>query len=213
MDKRTLTLTIDNLAFERNDQPLFSQLHCHIAAGEMLQVRGANGSGKSTLLRILAGLLEPQQGIISWNGKSVFKHRDLYQQQLQYIGHQSGIKQYLTVYENIKLHSTLSANSLNTDQINTILQKINLFHLLHTQALHLSAGQLRRLSLARLLFNSVPLWILDEPATALDSDGQQFLTTLLQQHLTNGGMAILATHQPLTITENMKNIFLGGQHA
>src|SRR5438046_786881 len=102
-----MTLLIKNIAFERNYQFLFSQVHCELQAGEILQIRGENGSGKSTLLRILASYLEPHEGNISWHGKCITLHRDTYQQQLHYIGHQNGIKPYLTVYENLELTSAL----------------------------------------------------------------------------------------------------------
>lgn len=191
---------IDNLAFERNNQFLFAQINCTLQAGEVLQIRGANGSGKSTLLRILAGLIEPTNGSIVT-------------QPLHYLGHQNAVKQNLTVYENLKLYSALSGIKIQHLEINAIVKKIGLNHVTHRKACYLSAGQVRRLSLARLLLNPVPLWLLDEPTTALDTEGQQLLTDLLNQQAANGGMAIVATHQNLLLTHPLKTIHLGEQYA
>jgi len=205
-------LTIDNLAFERNNQFLFREINFALQAGDLLQVRGANGSGKSTLLRMLAGFIEPQGGTILWQDKSICQHRDAYQQQLHYLGHHNGIKHSLTVYENLQLHAALMTNKPEPNHLKTAIKQVDLTHVSHTQAIHLSAGQLRRLGLARLLLHPIPLWILDEPTTALDADGQALLGHLLKQHLTNGGMAIIATHQTLAILHNTKTIYLGEQH-
>jgi len=195
-------LTLHNLAFERNQYKVFNPVNANLKKGEVLQIRGDNGSGKSTLLRLLTGLLEPHHGAILWENQSIAGQKDYYQQQLQYIGHQNGIKSYLTVFENLTLQSVLAAKPTTPAAIHLILEKINLKHAMHTQAFYLSAGQLRRLSLAKLLLYSTPLWILDEPTTALDWEGQQFLMTLLTDHLSQGGMAVVATHQSLPLTGN-----------
>ncbi len=196
-----MKLAINNLAFERNNKILFSQINCVLNSGELLQVRGANGSGKSTLLRILAGLIEPETGTVLWQDKLI------------YLGHQHGVKSHLTVHENLKLNATLFANKINSEAIRSTIQKIGLSHVANAQAFTLSAGQLRRLSLARLLLNPAQLWILDEPTTSLDVAGQQLLHELLNLHVTNGGMAVLATHQHLSLQCNIKTIALGDQHA
>jgi heme exporter protein A len=185
-------LTTRNLSFARNDQLLFNDIHFDLHPGELLQVRGMNGSGKSTLLRLLAGLLEPHDGNIYWQNQSILQSRDDYQQQLCYVGHQNGIKLYLTVEENLKLLTALATKKSSC--IKTILAQFNLSHLARRQALHLSAGQLRRLSLAKLVLHEVRLWILDEPTTALDDSGQDLFMDLLQQHLELGGMAVMAGH-------------------
>lgn len=207
-----MQLIIDNLAFERNYQFLFSQINCVLNSGEILQVCGANGSGKSTLLRMLAGFIEPHTGTVLWQEKSIFRHRDTYQQYLHYVGHLNGTKPNLTVHENLQLNAALTNNKINSLHLKTTLQKMGLTHAIHTQAQYLSAGQLRRLSLARLLLNPTPLWILDEPMTTLDTEGQELLCDLLKQHLTNNGMAILATHQNLLLNRTMKVIHLGGHN-
>jgi heme exporter protein A len=195
-----MQLTVTHLAFERNNLFLFTQLDFGINAGELLQVYGANGSGKSTLLRILAGFIEPTLGTIQWKNQSVFQQDD-YQQQLHYIGHQNGVKYNLTVAENLLLMAALMNQILTTHCITTILTKVGLAPLMHAVTRSLSAGQLRRLSLAKLLLSSRTLWILDEPTTALDQTGQILLIQLLEEHLAAGGIAIVATHQQLALNK------------
>jgi heme exporter protein A len=183
------------LLFERNNQVLFSELNITLHQGECLQVQGANGSGKSTLLRILAGLIEPVSGDVLWNHQSIFKQRENYQQQLQYLGHQNGMKRYLTVLENLQFSSALNMAKSDCQQIKSVIKHVGLDHLLKAKAFTLSAGQARRLSLAKILLNPALLWILDEPLTALDTEGKQLFADILNQHLVNGGMVIAATHQ------------------
>lgn len=192
-----MKLTIENLSFERNNQLLFSQLNFAVKTGELLQIKGANGSGKSTLLRILAGFIEPQSGTVRWQDRCIFAERDLYQNQLHYLGHQNGIKPYLTVYENLRLHCALTDNHFNSSKFQEVIKRMGLRNLIDTQIIHLSAGQARRVALARLLLTSAAIWILDEPVTALDSEGQDCFITLLNQHLSDAGIAIISTHQNL----------------
>jgi heme exporter protein A len=206
-------LQIANLAFQRNNAMLLRDISCQLVAGEALQIRGANGSGKSTLLRILAGYLQPESGSISWHGLSIAEHRDTYQQELHYVGHQNGVKQNLTVYENLQLSSALRGKPCTPQHIHNILKQVELSHAAETKAIHLSAGQGRRLALARLLLHPATLWILDEPTTALDSTGQTLLIRLLNQHLANQGSVIVATHQTLPLAKPLQTIQLGESHA
>ncbi len=193
-----MTLSLNQIAFERNNEYLFHSICHQQQAGEMLQITGANGCGKSTLLRIIAGYLEPQQGDVLWAGKSIFQQLNDYQQQIHYIGHQNGLKPQLTVIENLKLSAALLLSKPALSQLVSILEQLELAHLFDTQALYLSAGQKRRLALARLLLNPRQVWILDEPTTALDSLGQQLLLKLFDKHLAENGIIIVATHQALS---------------
>lgn len=190
-------LTLDHLAFERNHELLFSDIEHTLRTGEVTQVRGANGCGKSTLLRMLAGYIEPQQGAILWQQQNITNIRDEYQQHLCYIGHQNGLKPYLTVYENLQLNTLLAGLMISREHVFDVLERMQLRRLAEQQVISLSAGQARRLALARLLLGEKRLWILDEPITALDAAGQVLLEDLLQQHTATGGMAIIATHQDL----------------
>jgi len=204
-----LTLQFTSLAVERQHNVLFDGISGDLQSGEILQINGPNGSGKSTLLRILAGFLQPESGTILWKQNPITKNIEDYQQQLHYVGHHNALKHHLTLLENINLYCAFSKCTLPLKNILAILEKINLTHLLHSTTESLSAGQKRRLSLAKLLMNLRPLWILDEPATALDIHGQEILINLCHEHLQNGGMIALATHQPLNIGREKKEIRLG----
>lgn len=204
-----MKLCIKNLSFERNQQLLLDRIDYALQAGDCLQVHGANGSGKSTFLRILAGFIYPTQGDIEWLGSSIFAERDLYQQELHYIGHQNGIKPYLTVFENLELISALSGTKSTSKEIQHILKKMDLLALIHNQANYLSAGQLRRLCLAKLLLQPKQVWILDEPMTSLDKGGQQLLDAMLVKHQARNGITIIATHQPIAPNISWKTVELG----
>lgn len=203
------TLRLHELSFERNNRFLFQSISCKLSQGDVLQVRGANGSGKSTLLRILAGYIQVEKNALQWNDQCISEQLDTYQQKLHYLGHQNGIKTGLTVEENLRLNLALSSKN-NFDEIQSASEKVGLNHLLKTPANLLSAGQSRRLALARFLLNPLQIWILDEPATALDTAGQDVLNHLLKAHQANGGILIIATHQNLTWVSDIKTIFLGG---
>lgn len=203
-----MTLSLENIGYERKQKMLFHTLNCTVSAGECLQVRGANGAGKSTLLRIMAGLLEPQQGNVLWQGISILRQREEFQQQLHYIGHHSGMKSRLTVFENMVLSTALKITT-KPFSIDDVIKKMGLNTLRNTLISELSAGQLRRLSLARLFLHSAPIWLLDEPTTALDQTGQELLLQQLEEHLTNGGMAIIATHHELTLKKPVKTLHVG----
>lgn len=206
-------LAFHGLAFERNYQPLFTGITDTLHAGEILQIRGTNGCGKSTLMRILAGYIEPQAGTILWRNTCIFQQRDEYQQYVHYIGHQNGVRPYLTVQENLYLSAAVAGEKIDPAAVSNITQRINLHHLAETQTLRLSAGQLRRLALARLLLSTKPVWILDEPMTALDADGQALLFTMLKQHSAMGGISIVATHQELLLDAQTKTLLLGESYA
>lgn len=204
-----MKLCIKNLSFERNQQLLLDRIDYDLQFGDCLQIRGANGSGKSTLLRILAAFIHPTQGDIEWHGISVFAERDLYQQEVHYIGHQNGIKPYLTVFENLELISALSGTKRTPKDIQHVLTKMDLHDFMHNQANYLSAGQLRRLCLAKLLLQPKQVWILDEPVTSLDKEGQQLLDAMLTEHQAQNGITIIATHQPIASNISWKTLELG----
>lgn len=191
-----MTLMLNHLAFERNNERLFHSINNTTHPGELLQIRGANGSGKSTLLRILAGFIEPKEGDVTWLGESIFKFPE-YQQQLHYIGHQNGVRLRLNVFENMKLYCALLRIPAKKSHIMSVLQQVDLDHQNNKQVMYLSAGQLRRLALARLSLSPAKLWILDEPMTALDITGQHIMLKLVEDHLEHGGIAVIATHQAL----------------
>lgn len=189
-------LKIENLYYERNEIPLLQNINLQLAPGELLQIVGNNGAGKTTLLRILSGLLMPTSGEIYWRDKSIHEYRMEYADEILYIGHLNAIKSQLTVHDNLHLTHKVTQNA-----ISTALKYLNLQHHEHRLACHLSAGQQRRLALAKLLTCSARLWILDEPLTALDKSGKILIEDLLKQHLSNNGVVILTSHQPLGIQD------------
>lgn len=191
-------LRMTQLSYEHNDQPLFTDLNCTLNAGELLQITGPNGCGKTTLLRIVCGLLSPHNGIIYWRDRPLIHNRQAYLSELAYLAHRPAIKANLTVAENLAANKSLSKHSSNMT-ITAALQQIGLAAHQHKLARTLSAGLQRRLALAKLLVVSATLWILDEPFTALDRSGIALIETLLTQHLQQGGMVILTSHQPFSL--------------
>lgn len=195
---QTPQLILDSIAFERDDCLLFSGICLSLESGEILQIEGPNGVGKTTLLRILSTALTPTAGKLFWQGSDVARHRQLYLQNLLFLGHLPGLKQSLSPTENLiwwrRIHRDNSP--LKNEEI---LASLGLCGYEDTPCYALSAGQQRRAVLARLLVTEAPLWILDEPFTAIDKQGVADLETLLIAHARRGGMAVLSTHQDLGI--------------
>lgn len=203
-DKR---LKANNLSCVRQQKELFSPISFQLADGEVLLVEGLNGSGKSSLLRLLTGLATPSAGDIFWHNQLIQDVREDYWNSLHYVGHTNGIKLGLTVNENLRLACHLSCYeqfpSFSTKRRDheSLLFTLQLSAYAHTQARFLSAGQKRRLALAKLFLIPKPLWILDEPLTALDTATQTLFLTYLETHLKSGGMAVISSHHPLHIKE------------
>jgi len=188
-----------DLAARRGNALLWQRLAFSIAAGNALVVRGANGSGKTTLLRILAGLTRAEQGTIDWRGQRVEPHAQALRDDLAFIGHAPALKDELTAQENLASLATLAADDATPQRIADALGAVGLAAQMTLPARVLSQGQRRRVHLAQLALTTRPLWILDEPSTALDSQGLAWLETTLSAHLVDGGIAVLATHTPLAI--------------
>lgn len=205
-----IKLNAQNISFSWNEKLIFDELTFDLSPGEILEIHGANGSGKSTLLRILSGLLEPDHGNVLWDGKSIFNFPEDYRAQINYSGHQSILQPHLTVYENLKLACALADSTPQEQTIRQTLSHLKLDYQANQPAFYLSAGQARRVNLARLLLNPSALWILDEPGDALDQEGHQFLLDLLHQHSQQGGIAVIATHQNFDL-KNKKTLWLGHQ--
>ncbi len=191
-------LEVKNLFCERDERTLFEGLSFILNKSEVLQVEGQNGSGKTTLLRILCGLTDAFEGEILWQGKSIEEEREEFYQALLYVGHLSGVKGALTAEENLAWMSQLDY-SLNQMKISEALEKVGLYGYEDIPCHTLSAGQQRRVGLARLYLSSAPLWILDEPFTALDKKGVTEKETLIAQHVQRGGSIVLTTHHNLNI--------------
>jgi len=180
----------DLLCF-RGERVVFTDLAFAINAGDALVLRGHNGSGKSTLLRLLAGLLKAQKGDISWNGENILDEPEQHNQRLHYVGHLDPIKPVLTVRENISFWSELRGHENDVD---AALAAFGIMFLCDVPGRFLSAGQKRRVNLARIIASPAPLWLLDEPTTALDTDAILALERAIATHRQSGGMVIASTH-------------------
>lgn len=187
-------LELRSLSCMRGDTCLFDDVSCTLAAGETLHVRGANGSGKSSLLRILATLAQPESGTVLWCGADTRDPGSEYSAVLQYVGHHNGIKLDLTAQENLAFHRALSA-SADPQAVSAALAQTGLAACATLPARRMSAGQRRRLALARLLLCPSPLWLLDEPLTSLDRDGRALFGQLLARQRASGGIVVMATHE------------------
>ncbi|HEB85966.1 MAG TPA: cytochrome c biogenesis heme-transporting ATPase CcmA [Gammaproteobacteria bacterium] len=194
-------LEIRNLSCSREDRTLFSRLSFHLTPGHAIQIEGPNGSGKTTLLRMLCGLRLADEGEIYWNGHDINEERVAFLSNLTYIGHVHGVKGELTPLENLRVSQAIAARS-NTLALDDALEKVGLFGFEDVPSRTLSAGQRRRVALARLLICPAPLWILDEPFTAIDIQGQKQIENMITEHVLDGGMAILTSHHPLDLSKD-----------
>lgn len=192
-------LEISDLACARGDHRLFSGLSFSLAAGELLQVEGVNGSGKTSLLRALCGFLMPEAGTIRWRGEGIRELREDYHAEIIYLGHLNAIKDELNALENLHINAGLAGCTLDDKQAIAALRRMGLRGRETLPVKVLSQGQRRRVALARLLVGSAPLWILDEPLTALDVGAVGLMQELIGEHLANNGMVIYTTHQPLEV--------------
>jgi heme exporter protein A len=204
-----------NLSCVRDERTLFSGLSFTVLPGEMVQIEGRNGAGKTSLLRILAGLSSPDAGEVRWQGVNTRRQRDVFHQELLYLGHQPGIKSVLTAFENLAFYLSVSSPSVRGDAtseaIYQALENVGLLGYEDVTVAQMSAGQQRRVALARLWLSNAPLWILDEPLTAIDKQGVATLIALFGQHVEQGGMVLLTTHQDLQgVNRDVRKIRLTG---
>lgn len=200
-------LEVRQLFCERDDRILFDNLDFHLNAGEVLQIEGTNGSGKTTLLRILCGLTSNYEGEILWRGEPRPQVREAFNRSLLYFGHQPGVKAILTPLENLQWYSAMHP-AIDPSQILSALEMVGLRGYEDVPCHTLSAGQNRRVSLARLYLSDAPLWILDEPFTAIDKQGVAQKEALIEQHAARGGAVILTTHHELALGERLRRINL-----
>lgn len=192
-------LEVSDLACTRGDHQLFSGLSFNLSAGELLQVQGANGSGKTSLLRTLCGFMVPPTGVIKWCGQDIRELDGEYHAAMVYLGHLNAIKDELNALENLRTSAGLSGHALDGNEALIALRRMGLRGRETLPVKVLSQGQRRRVALARLLVGNAPLWILDEPLTALDVSAVGLMQALIGEHLGRGGMLIYTTHQPLQV--------------
>ena len=189
-------LTAQALELWRGDKCLFSDLNVSVRAGELLQVTGPNGSGKTSLLRVLTGLSQPESGRVLWNDVPIARSRTSYQAAMGYVAHRDGYYDDLTLAQNLVWGSGLHADVRDVE-VTRILAAMSLEEAADVPAYALSAGQKRRLSLARIEMSQKQLWILDEPLANLDVSARDWCDALIAAHLERGGSVIATSHQPL----------------
>lgn len=195
-DTQPLLLQGLDLSCVRDDRVLFEGLAFELQAGQSLLLEGKNGSGKTSLLRILCGFREPDAGEVRWCGSVIDDSR--YYADMAYVGHLDGIKKELTVLENLRMSLALAQAGLYS--IQQALAKVHLAAYDDVLVQALSAGQKRRLSLARLLITQSRLWILDEPFTSLDKQGISLIESLMTEHCADGGMIVLTSHHDIDLS-------------
>jgi heme exporter protein A len=197
---KVIVLEVSNLHLWRGDRHLLKGIALTLAAGQCVQLLWANGTGKTSLLRCLAGFLYAEEGSILWNGQPVKSNRDVFHDDLAYLGHETALKGDLTAAENLHFACALRTRQ-GASSVRAALGEVGLGKLDSDQTVRsMSAGQQRRVALARLKLWDAKLWLLDEPASNLDTAGQAVLTGMLLSHLGQGGMAILATHHPVELS-------------
>ena len=197
-----LSLIGNNLTCTRGDTTVFSALDFSVEPGDALIVRGANGSGKSSLLRLTAGFLTPTEGELRRDGVLVSDEPERHRTRLHYVGHLDALKPAFTAAENLTFWSHLfSSEAVSAASNSHAIDRLGLSALSDMPTHYLSAGQRRRLTLARLVATSRPLWLLDEPTASLDDAGTETLVELIAEHRSGGGMVLAAVHGGLAVAD------------
>ena len=191
------SLRANALTCVRGERTLFTGLDLEVSAGEWLHVRGENGIGKTSLLRLLSGLTKPAAGEIFWNEQLISADPSEYHRNLLFLGHRDSLKEDLTALENLSIATALDGIVVTEDEILLALHRFGLRGREDLPVNCLSAGQKRRVLLARLLLRQAKLWILDEPFNALDVSAVEMLSKLILEHIASGGMAIMTSHQEI----------------
>jgi len=198
---RASVLSATDLLCIRGVHTLFREIEFSIGAGQWLHVKGDNGAGKTSLLRMIVGLARPEQGLILWNAQPIRSCAEQYYLDLHYLGHQACLKDELSAFENIWLASAISGHAIERQAVEEALELFGLRGRVNQQVGQLSAGQKRRVCLARLHVQHARLWVLDEPFASLDQNAIDVLTATLLTHLNRGGVLVMTSHQTIGLPQ------------
>ncbi|WP_296541414.1 cytochrome c biogenesis heme-transporting ATPase CcmA [Rhodoferax sp.] len=193
------SLSFTKLGCIKGGRQLFKNVDCELAPGHWLYVAGANGVGKTSLLRMVCGLAPIEAGDILWNGTPIHAQREAYRQDLCYLGHLNALQESMTVDENLAFITALGGIAPDQTQTREVLTRFGLRGRGRQLVRHLSQGQKRRVALSRLVLSPARLWVLDEPYVAMDEGGIKLLADLIADHLATGGLAVLTSHQRVSI--------------
>ncbi len=202
----TAKLSGNDLTLFRGERCLFRDLSFALSPGELLLLEGRNGTGKTSLMRAIAGLISLEAGEILWGDLPVLSHRQAFHGALVWMAHRVGFKADLTLVENLRFEAHLRSQS--GADFDEVLHRLDIDRLKALPVRSLSAGQQRRVALARMLLSGVPLWLMDEPFTNLDREGRELVMKLTSEHLESDGMCIMAAHQDVEIGSNVQKIVL-----
>ena len=202
----TAKLSADNLTLIRGERCLFEGLGFALESGQLLLLEGRNGCGKTSLMRAIAGMLSLETGEIFWNDVPVLKQRQEFHGALVWLAHRTGLKGDLTMVENLHFERSLRQQSPRDSE--EVYERLGIERLKKLPLRSLSAGQQRRVALARMLLADVPLWLMDEPFTNLDREGRKLVMELVEEHLAGGGLCVMAAHQDIEINAPVTKIRL-----
>ncbi|HET9865080.1 MAG TPA: cytochrome c biogenesis heme-transporting ATPase CcmA [Steroidobacteraceae bacterium] len=192
-------LNVSGLHLWRGDRHVLRGVAFSASAGQCVLLTGSNGAGKTTLLRAIAGLLDPESGEVTWRGKSARRERDQFHAEMCYLGHEPPLKADLSGRENLRFSIGIR-RPVTAAELDAALARTGAGGFSDRPVRSLSAGQRRRVALAGVLLTGAALWLLDEPTTNLDTDGQRLVAALIAEQVARGGIVIAAVHQPLELS-------------
>ena len=202
------SLSFEKVHVWRGDRHVLQGVSAEVQPGELLHISGPNGTGKTTLLRVLSGLLRPEQGSVSWLGRAITASRAEYQAILAYASHEPALKGDLTALENLRFSVGLKRR-VAADELRAALERSGVAGCADLPVRVLSAGQRRRVAMSRVLAMRATVWLLDEPYTNLDVSGTQLMSSLLQEHVGAGGLALVVAHHELNLSCAVRRLELG----
>jgi heme exporter protein A len=207
MNTQAAGLEVDTVHVWRGERHVLKGVSLQLHSSELLHICGPNGTGKTTLLRVATGLLRPEQGTVSWRGRPIQQARSDYQAGLAYGAHEPALKGDLTALENLRFSVGLKRKVSQTELLDA-LDRTGVRACAALPARVLSAGQRRRVSMARILAMQAPLWLLDEPFANLDAEGSGLVSELLRSHVVSGGLALVVAHHDLRLDCNLRRLEL-----